>query len=165
MDKQEVQSPDEINARVYRDAAQSVGAWKLRSIGRDGLINSSAAVRAERVFECIQAAPENPTTSDALDWALRLQEVIYRELDPESLIVLLGLARKASALSWARARAYALHKENIELKAFAFKWLDENAHRYESLNKAAEALAAVVPMKPKTRRNWCTEWNKGRSKD
>lgn len=61
-------------------------------------------------------------------------------------------------------RASKRHAETNAMKLDVFQWLDENMHRFRSMDKAAEAIAGkVVPMSWRTVRDWIGEWKKLRS--
>ena len=56
------------------------------------------------------------------------------------------------------------HVENREMKADAFRWLDDNMHKHKSIDSAAEAIfGKVVPVKFRTAQKWTSQWKKLRS--
>lgn len=56
------------------------------------------------------------------------------------------------------------HEENRAMKADVFSWLDANMSNFESMDKAAEAIASKVsPIAFRTARAWVGEWKKLRS--
>lgn len=62
----------------------------------------------------------------------------------------------------ARKYAYIRHAETYSIKEYVFTWLNENRHKYKSLDAASEALSSKeVNMSFRTVRKWATEWQKG----
>lgn len=50
------------------------------------------------------------------------------------------------------------------MKKDAFEWLNENRHRFSSLDATAEAIAGnIVPVTFRTARDWVEQWKKLRS--
>lgn len=64
----------------------------------------------------------------------------------------------------ARKNALLRHAENHAMKEEVFAWLDQNMHRYKSMDAATSAIAGVeVPAAWRTVREWVTQWKKLRS--
>ena len=60
----------------------------------------------------------------------------------------------------ARLGAYAAHAENRAIKAEVFGWLTENRTKFKSRESAAQELAKLQPMKPRTLYLWIEQWEK-----
>lgn len=61
----------------------------------------------------------------------------------------------------AKLGAAARHKENRDMKAEAFAWLNSNMDRFSSLDSAAAAIAgSVLPVTFRTARDWVGQWKK-----
>ncbi len=56
--------------------------------------------------------------------------------------------------------ASARHVETYEIKARCFKWFDDNATKFGSMDEASQALTRVEPIKFRAARGYMTEWKK-----
>lgn len=60
-------------------------------------------------------------------------------------------------------RAIKRHAETRSMKMDVFQWLEENMHKFKSMDKAAEAVIKQQPIAFRTARDWVGEWKKLRS--
>lgn len=89
-------------------------------------------------------------------------------LDRASLIYAISIASSGAAAksrsAHAKRIAHIRHAENRSMKADVFTWLDDNMHRFPSMDSAAEAIAGrIAPVKFRAARDWVGAWKKLRS--
>lgn len=116
--------------------------------------NLAANYEAENLHIAFQHA------SDMGEWKKYLQD---HPPSPEALAVLMLLAAEEHAKSFSESGLEERHKENREMKAEAFIWLDQNRANYKSMDDAAMAIIELSPIKFRTARDWVAEWKKLRS--
>jgi len=118
------------------------------------LNNLAANYEAENLHMAFQHA------SDMGQWKKYLQD---HPPSPEALAVLMLLAAEEHAKSFSESGLKKRHKENRDMKAEAFIWLDQNRENYKSMDDVAMAIKELLPIKFRTARDWVAEWKKLRS--
>jgi hypothetical protein len=116
--------------------------------------NLAANYEAENLHIAFQHA------SDMGQWKKYLQD---HPPSPEALAVLMLLAAEEHAKSFSESGLEKRHKENRDMKAEAFIWLDQNRANYKSMDDVAMAIKELSPIKFRTARDWVAEWKKLRS--
>ena len=82
---------------------------------------------------------------------------------PEALAVLMLVAAEGYAKSFSTSGLDKRHKENRDMKADAFIWLDQNRANYKSMDDVAMEITKRSPIKFRAARDWVAEWKKLRS--
>jgi hypothetical protein len=103
----------------------------------------------------------------AMEASSKAQEFSLRSINVTQTAIQIADVAEAKNLANRQARqkgAIKRHEENRQLKADAFKWLDENFQTLKSKGKSMDAIAedlkGIVPVSFRTRRDWVTEWKK-----
>jgi hypothetical protein len=128
-------------------------------INNDGLLSSVnpmdiANYEAEKLFAAFEIA------SDMDEWKQYLSKY---PPSPETLALVMFVAAEEYAKSLSTRGLNKRHKENRDMKAEAFLWLDQNRAKYKSMDDVAIAITELSPIKFRAAREWVAEWKKLRS--
>ena len=128
-------------------------------LNNDGLLSSVnpmdiANYEAEKLFIAFKVA------SDMDEWK---NYVSKYPPSPEALALVMFVASEEYAKSLSTRGLNTRHKENRDMKAEAFIWLDQNRAKYKSMDDVAMAITKLLPIKFRAAREWVTEWKKLRS--
>jgi len=128
-------------------------------LNNDGLLSSVnpmdiANYAAEKLFIAFELV------SDMDNWKQYLSK---NPPSPETLALVMFVAAEEYAKSLSQRGLNKRHKENRDMKAEAFIWLDQNREKYKSMDDTATAITELSPVKFRAAREWVAEWKKLRS--
>jgi hypothetical protein len=128
-------------------------------LNNDSLLSSVnpidiANYEAEKLFIAFKVA------SDMDEWR---NYVSKYPPSPETLALVMFVASEEYAKSLSTRGLNERHKENRDMKAEAFIWLDQNRAKYKSMDDVAVAITELFPIKFRAAREWVAEWKKLRS--
>jgi len=128
-------------------------------LNNDGLLSSVnpmdiANYEAEKLFIAFEVA------SNMDEWK---NYVSKYPPSPETLALVMFVAAEEYAKSLSTRGLNERHKENRDMKAEAFIWLDQNRANYKSMDDVAIAITQQLPIKFRAARDWIADWKKLRS--
>lgn len=110
------------------------------------------------------AEDDSISDEDFREWKERVTGIIRTQIDFDALLVLLKKAGQVAVSAEAKKKALKRHEENHSIRDQIYEWLDQHKTPEMALDTAADKMAGkVVPLKWRTVREHCTEWNKLRS--
>jgi hypothetical protein len=138
--------------------------------------NSLQNDRAKAVLDELTLGGEDVVTDQEFDSHIdRLNQLIRENLDADSLwnfAFLVSTSEGSVTVSekvndrislMQSQKGKKRHAETNSMKAGVFIWLDDNMHKFKSMDAAAETIIRNEPIAFRTARDWVGEWKKLRS--